>query len=360
MSGRCVMRRGNSFHAKKKTDAMNPLRRDLIVVLAVLIVLTTFMFTGCIREQDGVVDGGQTSLEPSGSDGGDGGQTSSDPSGSDGSDGGQTSPESLPTFTPETYPRIDGSTVTIPLSEAVAARLMNMTVEEARPYILHNKTHQAYVNLIENKADLIFVTYPSAEEFALAKSAGVVLDIIPVVSEAFVFLVNAENSAAGLTPAELQKIYTGEITSWSEVGGTNLDIIPYQRPLNSGSQTGFLDMVMAGLTPMAPPMEQVIAEMGMLIDAVASYENGQGALGYSYYYFVMDMWGAENIKLLEIDGVAPTPETITAGTYPFTTAYYAVTRHDEPEDSPARQVIDWLLSSEGQTLAEDTGYVRIK
>ncbi len=119
-------------------------------------------------------------------------------------------------------------------------------------------------------------------------------------------------------------------------------------------------MVMAGLTPMAPPMEQVIAEMGMLIDAVASYENGQGALGYSYYYFVMDMWGTENIKLLEIDGVAPTPETITAGTYPFTTAYYAVTRHNEPEDSPARQVIGWLLSSEGQTLAEDTGYVRIK
>ena len=354
MSCRCTVKRGNLFFAESRTNKMKPHRRDWLTVFAVLIVLMALILTGCSRDQDGAMDGGQTSLDPAGDDGG---QTSLEPSESD---GGQTASEPHPAFTPEAYPRIDGSTVTIPLSEAVAAELMGMSVEEARPYILHNKTHQAYVNLIEKNADLIFVTYPSAEEFALAKSAGVVLDIIPVVSEAFVFLVNAENSAAGLTPEELQQIYTGEITNWSEVVGMNLEIITYQRPLNSGSQTGFLDMVMAGLTPMAPPMEQVIAEMGMLIDAVASYENGKGALGYSYYYFVMDMWGAENIKLLEIDGVAPTPETITAGTYPFTTAYYAVVRHDEPEDSPARQVVNWLLSREGQTLAEETGYVRIK
>lgn len=358
MSGRSTKRRRNFSFVETGTSEAIPFRRVATIIFAVLIVLTALAFGGCSREENGAVDGGQTSTENGD---GNGGQTPSDPAGdTEGNDGGQTSSELRPTFTPETYPRIDGSTVTIPLSEAVAAELMDMSVEAARPYILHNRTHQAYVNLIEKNADLIFVTYPSAEEFALAKSSGVVLDIIPVVSEAFVFLVNAENAVAGLTPSELQKIYTGEITNWSEVGGADLDIIPYQRPLNSGSQTGFLDMVMAGLTPMAPPMEQVIAEMGMLIDAVASFENGEGALGYSYYYFVMDMWGAENIKLLEIDGVAPTPEAITAGTYPFTTAYYAVVRHDEPVDSPARQVVNWLLSSRGQTLAEETGYVRIK
>ncbi|MDK9712070.1 PstS family phosphate ABC transporter substrate-binding protein [Acidaminobacter sp.] len=340
---------------KKETKKCNcpgkeskPLSR--VVTILVMFLVLLMVGAGCSREMENggpeVNSGGQT-------------QSGEEKDSGDNS-GGQTYSDDAPSFTPETYPRVDGSTVTIPLSEALAARMMDMSMEEVRPYILHNKTHQAYVNLIEKKTDLIFVTAPSEEELALAKGAGVEFEIIPVVSEAFVFLVNADNPIAGLTPAELQNIYTGKMTNWSEVGGKDLDIIPYQRPVNSGSQTGFLDMVMPGLTPMDPPMEQVVAEMGMLIDAVASFENGEGAIGYSYYYFVMDMWGAENIKLIEVDGTAPTPESITSGTYPFTTAYYAIMRRDEPEESPARQVVSWLLSDEGQTLAEETGYVRVK
>jgi len=71
------------------------------------------------------------------------------------------------------------------------------------------------------------------------------------------------------------------------------------------------------------------------------------------------MWGNENVKLLEIDGVLPTPETISSGEYPVTTAYYAVIRADEPKNSPVRKMIKWILSEEGQTLAEEAGYVRL-
>ena len=275
---------------------------------------------------------------------------------------GEESPaeESAPSFTIETYPRIDGSTVTIPLSEAVAAALTGMQPEEVRPYILHNKTHQAYINLIENNTDLIFVTSPSEEELQLAEEAGVTLEVIPVVSEAFVFLVNADNPVTALTHEEIRQIYTGSITNWSELGGSDIPIVAYQRPVNSGSQTGFLDLVMQELQPIEPPTEQVVAEMGMLIDAVAAYDNEPDAIGYSYYYFVMDMWGSEKIKLVEVDGIAPTADTISSGEYPFTTAYYAVVRADQPQGSPARQVIEWLLSEPGQELAEAVGYVRIR
>lgn len=269
-------------------------------------------------------------------------------------------PDQSVLFTIENYPRADGSTVTIPLSEAVASRLTGLTIEEVRPYILHNKTHPAYINLISKQADIIFVTAPSEEELRLADEAGITLEIVPVVSEAFVFLVNSENVTDGLDREEIVMIYTGEITNWKELGGTDTPIIAYQRPLNSGSQTGFLELVMQGVEPVEPPTTQVIAEMGTLIDAVAAYTNEPDALGYSYYYFVMDMWGSENIKLLQIDGIAPTPETISSGEYPFLTAYYAVIRSDEAEDSPARQLIAWLLSEEGQKLAEETDYVRIR
>ena len=187
-----------------------------------------------------------------------------------------------PQFTMDTYPKVDGSTVTIPLSEAVAATLTRSTLEAVRPYILHNKTHQAYLNLIDKQTDLIFVTGPSEEELALAKEAGVEFEVIPIVSEAFVFLTHIDNPIKGLTTQNIQDIYTGKVTNWSEVGGTDEAIIPYQRPVNSGSQTGFLDLVMKGLTPMQAPEELVTAEMGMLIDAVANYENSAAALGYSY------------------------------------------------------------------------------
>jgi len=262
-------------------------------------------------------------------------------------------------LTMDEYPVIDGSTVTIPLSEAVAATVTEQTLEEVRPFILHNKTHQAYLNLIDKKVELIFVTGPSAEELALAKEAGVEFEIVPIVSEGFVFLTHADNPVDNLTSQNLKDIYSGKITSWSELGGDDVAIIPYQRPVNSGSQTGFLEMVMQGETPMAAPEEQVIAEMGMLIDAVASYKNTSSALGYSYYYFVTDMWGNDKVKLLKVDGIYPDDQTIQSGEYPFTTAYYAVMRKDTPSDSNARKVVAFILSEEGQALMEENGYVKI-
>ena len=265
-----------------------------------------------------------------------------------------------PQFTIETYPKIDGSTVTIPLSEAVAATLTQSTMEAIRPYILHNKTHQAYLNLIDKSVDLIFVTGPSEEERSLAEASGVEFEVVPIVSEAFVFLTHIDNPVKGLTAQNIQDIYTGKVTNWLEVGGIDEAIIPYQRPINSGSQTGFLDLVMKGLTPMKAPEELVTAEMGQLIDAVANYENSAAALGYSYYYFVADMWGNDAVKLLEVDGIYPDHETISSGSYPFTTAYYAVIRKDSAQDSSERKIIEWILSQDGQSLMEESGYVKIK
>ncbi|HAS74595.1 MAG TPA: hypothetical protein DCS67_10670 [Clostridiales bacterium UBA8960] len=264
-----------------------------------------------------------------------------------------------PSFTMDTYPKIDGSTVTIPLSEALAARLTGQTVEAVRPYILHNKTHQAYVNLIEKKVDLIFVTSPSKEEMDLAIQKDVELEVVPIVSEAFVFLTHADNPVKNLSLDQIRDIYSGKIVNWSEVGGPDKAIVAYQRPINSGSQTGFLELIMQGEAPMEPPKEQIIAGMGMLIDAVAGYENEVPSIGYSYYYFVVDMWGNEDVKLLEVDGIYPESESIRNKTYPLTTAYYAVLRKDSTKDSPERLVVDYILSKAGQTLMEESGYVKI-
>ena len=67
----------------------------------------------------------------------------------------------------------------------------------------------------------------------------------------FVFYVNSSNPVSSLTTEQIQKIYTGEITNWNELGGNNEKIVPLQRPVNSGSQTGMLSLVMKGKQLMA-------------------------------------------------------------------------------------------------------------
>lgn len=265
-----------------------------------------------------------------------------------------------PVFTLSNLPILDGSTVTIPMDEALVAALTRKTIEEVRPYILHNKTHQAYINLIEKRADLIFVTSPSEEELYLAASAGVTYEIIPIVSEAFIFLTHKNNPVDTLSLSQIVDIYSGKITKWNQVGGSDSTIMAFQRPVNSGSQTGFLDLVMKNTVPMTPPSEWVYAGMGELIEAVATYENKSDALGYSYYYFVTDMWGNDQVKLLKVNNVYPDKKSIANGSYPIRTAYYAVFRKDEPADSDVRKIVAWILSRDGQQLMEDSGYVKVK
>ena len=257
------------------------------------------------------------------------------------------------------YPRVDGSTATIPLSESFAAAVLGMDLEEARQYIVHNKTHDAYVNLIDGNADIIFVTSPSEEELSYAQEKNIELEVIPVVSEGFVFLTSADNPVKGLTLQQIRDIYAGKTTNWSEVGGSSKAIIAYQRPENSGSQTGMLELVMNGEEIMEPPMEKVVAEMGMLVDQVAVYTNEEDAIGYSYYYYVTDMWQNNKVKLLEVNGIYPDKTTISNGTYPIRTAYYAVLRKDEPKSSNARRLLKWILSDDGQRIAEEAGYVKV-
>ena len=112
-------------------------------------------------------------------------------------------------FSQENYPKIDGSTATLPLAEAFKANFTGTAISEVK--VEHSKTHNAYVNLINGDTDLILVTYPSEDELELAKQKGIELEIIPIVKEAFVFFVNKENPVENLTLSQIQNIYSGNI-----------------------------------------------------------------------------------------------------------------------------------------------------
>ena len=268
-----------------------------------------------------------------------------------------------PIYTKDTLPRIDASLATQPL---VSAAVKNFTGEDIKDEDLnYSNTHPGYVKLIDGEKDIIVVTEPSEEELAYAKEKGVELEVIPVVKEGFVFYVNGKNKVNSLTLEQIQKIYSGEITNWKEVGGDDEKIIPYQRPVNSGSQTGILSLVMKGKKLMNP-VNNVIETMEGIIKAVANYKDGKGSIGYSYYYYATSMYdltdtNKENsIKLMGVDGVIPSYETIKDDSYPIRTNYYIVLRKDEPEDSTTRKFANDLLSTRGQNVCKEAGYVPVK
>lgn len=262
------------------------------------------------------------------------------------------------------FPKVDGATAMLPMVGEITKSVLGYTDEQAQKYLNENtqgKSAKVYASLINKEKDLIFVSEPSDDILRQAKEANVEFDMTGIGKDGFVFIVNKDNPVNSLTIEQLQKIYTGEITNWSQVGGNNEEIVAYQREQNSGSQNLMEKMVMKGIKMKTAPSGLMIASMEGLIDSVAKeYDNSKASIGYSIYLYAKEQYVKDNIKFLSIDGVYPSDETIANGTYPLSKIVYAVTRKDVPQDSNVRKLIKWLLTDEGQKVVVSGGYSKLK
>lgn len=257
----------------------------------------------------------------------------------------------------EEYPVIDGSTATLPLSYLLYQRATGASEEEAMAEIAHTKTTNAYFRLMNKEADLLIVYEASDAVWEKEAESGVKLELAPIGKDALVFMRNTGNPVTSLTEEQLRDIYSGVIQNWKEVGGEEKEIIDFQRPENSGSQTLMEKLVMKG-TPMEDaPVTRKISSMGAILEQVASYQNSADALGYSVYYYARNMYEIPGLAFMSVNGVAPDRDTIYDGSYPFINSFYAVIREDEPENSKARLLYNWLIGEDGQKLVEEAGYV---
>ncbi len=274
------------------------------------------------------------------------------------------------------YPNIDGSTVCVPMAVEFARQHLGFEDKTANQFVQFSTTHYAYENLIYEatseiyvhynldsfidmgSTDLVIATEPSDEELALAESEGITLIKQPVCYDAFVFITHKDNPVDSLTVEQIQKIYTGEITNWKEVGGKNEKIRAFQREKNSGSQTAMENLVMDGSDMIDPIKVKIIVGMGELIDAVAEYENETASLGYTYRYYIDTLYKSDKIKTIAVNGIAPTDENIRSESYPFTTNYYGVIKKGD-EEKLGGQFLRWILSEEGQKCVAQAGYISI-
>ena len=262
----------------------------------------------------------------------------------------------------DSLPRMDGSTSTIPLEAGIRAALFGTSIAEAETQVKHSTTWGSFYNLIEGRCDLIFSVPLSAKQITEAREKNIELEMTKVAAEGFVFVVNAKNPVNALSQQQLRDIYSGKITNWAQVGGNDAAIVAYQRNEDSGSQN-FMHTFM-GDTPLMDPLTSAQFTpdgMGSLMDAVASYDNAENAIGYSVYAYAADMYGNGNeIKFIHVDGVAPNKATMSDGSYPLLSYNYAVYNKATAADAPLRKLVEWIATDEGQRAVKAAGYVPLR
>lgn len=255
-------------------------------------------------------------------------------------------------------PVIDGAAAVFPVYSAFVNAVYPIDTRLYDECFLYNNTSTGYAMLAERKTDIFFGAYPSEEQIEYAVQNGTEFDYTQIGSEAFVFFVHKDNPVESLTEEQIRKIYSGEITNWKEVGGKNEKIDAFQRNEGSGSQS-MLKRFM-GDTPLADaPREKVVDMMSGIIDDVAEYKSRSSSIGFSFRYYVEGMIKNPDIKIIAVNGIAPTVENIKNGAYPIVTGLYAVSYKGNDNEN-VQKLIEWTLSDEGQRIIEETGYSGIK
>lgn len=272
------------------------------------------------------------------------------------SPGGEAPPSSSPspqelTYTRDNFPRLDGSADAVPLAQNLAAVTLGEFQQQTSDLTQFSGTDQALQRLQAGECDLLLISDPPK---AILESSSE-LHLEELATDGLVFVVHADNPVDSLTVEQLRGIYTGEITNWSQVGGKDADILPFQHTTDSGSQALLDRLVLQGQETATPP--STLDPVTYLQDAMANYNNSPNAIGYTFYRHTQDLGQAQQMKLLKVDGVAPSAQTVTDHTYPLSTTYYVAMDAQQSQDSPTYTLFHWMLSPSGQQLLE--GYPSI-
>jgi phosphate transport system substrate-binding protein len=186
-------------------------------------------------------------------------------------------------------------------------------------------------------------------EMSAADAKGVKMKPTIVAYDGIAIILNANNPVKALTKKQVEQIFTGDITDWSAVGGTPGKISLYTRNTSSGTYSDFKEMAMkkrdyAGSSQKMAGNEQIAAEVG-------KNKSGIGYVGLAYDK-------APGIKVVAVDGIAPSQATVRNKTYAFQrpTFYYT---NGEPSGE-AKAFVDFTLSPKGSAIMSQVGFVPTK
>ena len=167
-----------------------------------------------------------------------------------------------------------------------------------------------------------------------------------VALDGIAIIVNANSTVTDLSVEQIAKIFTGEITDWSEVGGAAGTISCIGRESGSGTRDGFESITK---TESKCRYRQELTSTGDVITTVAGNPN---AIGYASLAAVK-----ESVKVLTIGGVAPSEATVKDATYPVQRPFVLVTKKDTKLSDAAQKFFDFVISADASKIISDAGAV---
>ena len=161
-------------------------------------------------------------------------------------------------------------------------------------------------------------------------------------------IVHPDNPVANLSVEQIAKMYTGEIKNWKDVGGEDQEIVLIGREAGSGTRDGFETITE---TKDSCRYRQELTSTGDVITTVAQNPN---AIGYASLSAVKD-----TVKVLTVDGVAPSEETVKDGSYSVQRPFVLVTVKDRKLSETAQKFFDYITSDQVDDLISASGVVPV-
>lgn len=162
-------------------------------------------------------------------------------------------------------------------------------------------------------------------------------------------IVNPENPVSDLTVEQIAKVYTGEITNWKDLGGNDCEIVLIGREAGSGTRDGFESVTN---TEGKCKYRQEPTSTGDVITVVAG---NPAAIGYASLASVKD-----SVKILTVDGTAPSEATIKDRSYKIQRSFILVTKTDSKLSDAAQKFFDYITSADASNVIKNAGAVPVK
>lgn len=245
---------------------------------------------------------------------------------------------------------LDGSTTVGPIAKAFAEYYMaqhrdiNVTVSESG-------SGNGAKSLLNGTCDIACMSRAMKDsERTAAKERGIQPVEHVVAYDALPVLVHPSNPVKGLTRAQINAIYTGQVVNWREVDGPDLPIIVVSRDTNSGTYETFKDLAMEKHARISAGAEYTGSNGGIR----QRVQTTPGAIGYAGLGFV-----DATVKALAVDGVMPSVETVLDGTYPMARKLFMYTNGEPAPDGHVARFLSLARSPRGRELVEDIGFVPV-
>lgn len=254
-------------------------------------------------------------------------------------------------FTEQNFPYIFCSDEMKQLGIALSSSLLDISSHDAGVY---------FMNLLSSKSvnfvDAVLKLCNPCLEKHINKSEN---NEKVIAQDAIALIVSKSNPVDSLTTEQLKKIYLGEITNWKEVGGNDEPIIPFTSDRSSASNELFTDIVLGEEIPDKTnvPVIETGGDDYSTLTTPRVFDNTSGAITFVQYFYAQECYFSDKVKILKIDDVEPSFDTIQSGSYPFIFDLYAVVPKSLPQDFPENVLYDFLTTEEGKEVIKKAGYV---